>query len=116
MKSKVLLLLFTGILIAAAVPSCKKNKKLTPKCDGSHPTYNSGIKTIIDNNCTGSSCHANGSPYGIFTNYQGLQPFISNGTFKRDVLDKQIMPKNKNLSQDELNKIQCWVDNGFPEN
>lgn len=105
-----------GIICVALVFSCKKSKKLTPKCDGSKPTYNAGIKAIIDNNCTGSSCHVAGSPYGNFTSYNGLAPYLTNGLFKRDVLEMQIMPKNKNLSQEDINKIQCWVDNGYPEN
>lgn len=105
-----------AIITTAFISSCKKNKKLTPSCDGSNPKYNSEIKAIIDNNCTGSTCHASGSPYGNFTTYQGLKPYLDNGLFKRDVLDQQIMPKNKNLSQSELNKIQCWVNNNYPEN
>lgn len=96
--------------------SCKKTKKLTPKCDGSTPTYNSDIKKIIDNNCMGSSCHVSGSPYGNFTTYIGLTPYITNGLFKRAVIEQQTMPKNKNLSQDEINKIQCWIDNNYKEN
>lgn len=104
------------LVLVLLIFSCKKTKKLTPSCDGSKPTYNAGIKTIIDNNCMGSSCHVNGSPYGNFTTYNGLAPYLSNGLFKRDVLEMQIMPKNKNLTQDEINKIQCWVDNGYPEN
>ncbi len=64
----------------------------------------------------GSSCHVAGSPYGNFTTYIGLTPYITNGLFKRDVIDQQIMPKNKNLSQADINKIQCWIDNNYKEN
>jgi hypothetical protein len=116
MKRNIITLTSFAIVIVALALSCKKNKKLKPKCDGSNLTFNSGIKAIISNNCTASTCHPAGSPYGNFTTYQGLQPYIQNGLFKRDVLDLQIMPKNKKLSQDDLNKIQCWVDNGYPEN
>lgn len=117
MKKTVISFVSIFVVTIVLVISCKKSKKLTPSCDGSKPTYNNGIKPIIDNNCMGSSCHVAGSPYGNFTTYNGLAPYLSGSNlFKRDVLDQQIMPKNNNLSQDDLNKIQCWADNGYPEN
>lgn len=92
--------------------SCKKTD---PVCDGSNPTYHSAIKSIIDNSCI--SCHGAGSSRGNFKAYQGLKPYLDNGKFKRLVLEEQVMPKGPaKLSPDELNKIQCWVNNGYPEN
>jgi hypothetical protein len=116
MNRTIISFLAVGIIASSLVFSCKKGKKLTPNCNGSKPTYNSGIKTIIDNNCTGSSCHVAGSPYGNFTSYAGMAPYINSGRFKVAVLEQQTMPKNKNLSQDELNKLQCWVENNYAEN
>lgn len=93
------------------IVSCKKSD---PVCDGSQPTYESVVQSIIDNSCL--SCHGNGSSRN-FTTYQRLKPFLDNGRFKKLVLEDQTMPKGPaKLSQDELNKIQCWVNNGYPEN
>jgi hypothetical protein len=109
MRRKLLCLLF----LLAGLVACKKDKKsdkLTPTCDGSSPTYQSAIKSIIDSKCATSNCHPNFSTYG------GLQQDLQSGSFSKEVLKDQTMPKGSALSQDQLNKIQCWADNGFLEN
>ena len=106
------------ILITISVFSCKKEEYFTPACDGSTPAYNSGIKAIIDANCMGSFCHGSGEKRGDFTSYAGLKPVLDNGAFKKRVIDEQDMPKGKGntLAQQEINIIQCWINNGYPEN
>ncbi len=96
------------ILIIFIIYSCKKKK--VPKCDGTSSTYNSNIKSIINNSCTGSGCHPS------YSTYLGLKSVLDNGTFKQQVISNKSMPKNSSLSTDQLNKIQCWVDAGYPEN
>jgi hypothetical protein len=99
-----------GIVMIA---SCKKDKesgKLAPSCDGSSPTYQSEVKSIIDSRCATSNCHPNYSTYG------GLLPDLEGGDFKREVLVNQTMPQGSSLTQDQINTIQCWVNNDFPEN
>ncbi len=93
-------------MIAVSVIGCKKKQKVT--CDGSAPTYNSYVQSVVNSNCV--SCH------GSYSTYNGLSSITSNGQFEQYVLINQSMPQNGSLSQDELNKLQCWVDNGFPEN
>jgi uncharacterized membrane protein len=107
---------FTSLILILS--SCKKEEFFTPVCDGSTPTYDTDIKAIIDNNCTASSCHAAGSSRGDWTSYQTLQGVLVNGRFEQRVLTTQDMPKgnNKTLTQSEINTIQCWVDNSYPEN
>lgn len=107
-------IIITAFTIGAVIASCRKDN-LTPECDGSNLTYNSGIKAIIDSECATSGCHNAGSNDGDFTTYSGLQPYLNSGDFKREVLTDQSMPRNGSLSQDQLNKIQCWVDNGYPQ-
>ncbi len=46
----------------------------------------------------------------------GLQDIINNGEFESEVLTNQSMPRGSKLSQSDINAIQCWVDNGYPEN
>ncbi len=98
------------LLISAAFTfvACKKQNKHNPVCDGSTPTYNSTISSIISSNCV--SCH---SEYG---SYAGLSATFSDGSFEKEVLTDQSMPRNGELSNAELNTIKCWVENGFPEN
>ncbi|MFM9985329.1 MAG: hypothetical protein ACKVOK_08870 [Flavobacteriales bacterium] len=111
MKNKIALLVI--LVVVAIAGACKKK----PQCDGSNPTYTSSIKSIIDGNCNSSGCHNSGSGNGVFTTYTGLKPYLDNGSFKRSVLEDQTMPEGSaKLSKDELNKLQCWSENGFPEN
>ena len=109
MKEKFLCITMLLVVLTA----CKKdkvNEKLTPTCDGSAPTYQNTIKSIIDTKCATSNCHSS------YSNYSGLQPALQNGSFRREVLVDQTMPQGSSLTQDQLNKIQCWVNNEFPEN
>ncbi len=107
-----LITLLAAVIIAG---SCKKNKD-KPECDGSTPTYNNGISAIINASCLGSSCHGAGTTLPNFTTYAGMQPSLTNGKFKTKVIDERSMPKNGSLSDEQLTKIQCWIDNNYPEN
>ena len=106
--SGIMLVLCVGIGMGSAVGCKKKNKKVTPVCDGTNATYNSTVKAIVNSNCV--SCHSS------YSTYAGLSSITANGKFKKHVLQDQDMPESGPLSADQLNKIQCWVDNGFPEN
>lgn len=79
-------------------------------CDGSEPTYDNEIGAILTAECATGSCHPS------YSSYSGLQGIINSGQFESVVLEKQTMPRGGNLSQSEINAIQCWVDNGYPEN
>jgi len=97
--------------------SCSKEEKKTSiACDGSNLTYNTGVSSIINNSCNSSNCHGSGSSHGSFTTYSGLQTVISSGSFNSSVLTNQNMPKGSSLTQNQLNELKCWVDNGYPEN
>ena len=106
--------LFIFVLTFLVAVSCKKEELQTPECDGSNPTYDSEISLIINQNCT--HCHGTNSSNGDFTSYAGMSTVINNGRFEQEVLIDQTMPQNGSLSQDELNTIKCWVENGYPEN
>ena len=111
-KLKIVCLALAIITLSA----CSK-AEFTPKCDGSTPTYDAEIKTIIDANCNSSSCHGTGSSRGDFTTYAGLEPDLTNGKFEKEVLTRQSMPQGSaTLTQTQLILIRCWADNGYPEN
>ena len=117
MDRKRFLLIF-GICFVT-VMSCKKggSAKLQPVCDGSNTTYVANIKVIIEGNCNSNNCHNTGSVNGDFTSYNGLAGLIANGKFRKQVLTDQVMPKGPNrLSQNNIDMIQCWVNDGYPEN
>jgi hypothetical protein len=108
MKKISLVFSLITIFFTIVIVSCKKKK--APKCDGTSSSYNSNIKSIINNSCTSSGCHPS------YSSYSGIKSILDNGNFKNEVLTKKSMPKGNSLSSDQLNKIQCWVDAGYPEN
>ena len=99
---------FLVLLVVIFFYSCKK--KVTPKCDGTASTYNSNIKSIINNSCTNSSCHPS------YASYAGIKSILNSGSFKTQVITDKTMPKGSSLTNDQLSKIQCWVDASYPEN
>lgn len=100
----------TVIALFTLLYSCNKSStKTTASCDGTSSTYNSNMKTILDANCTASGCHP------AYSSYQGIKSILENGQFTSHVLTSQDMPRNATLSSDQLNKIQCWADAGYPE-
>jgi hypothetical protein len=73
------------------------------------------IKNIIDASCAVSGCHVTGgsapesftSLANIIANASGIKTKTANGTMPKD---------GTKLSQDKLNAIACWVDDGAPNN
>lgn len=112
-KSHLLISVFAGI---ALLFSCQKqsSSNQTVVCDGSNPTYDSYVKSIVDNNCI--SCHGPGSNDGDFSTFTKLETIVNNGKFKSTVITFQSMPTSGPLSDTDLSKLQCWLDNGHPEN
>ncbi|MCB9189911.1 MAG: hypothetical protein H6600_08780 [Flavobacteriales bacterium] len=99
-------IVFAVVMIGvSSLASCGKNKVA---CDGSTRTYTADIKSIIDASCV--SCHAN------YSTYSGVKASVSNGTFESEVISKQTMPQGSKLSDADLTKIKCWLEQGAPEN
>jgi hypothetical protein len=110
---------FFCTLISIFLLSCNKYDvtAVEVSCDGSTPTYDGAISNIINTNCAISGCHPEGTGHiGDYSTYASFEKHRNNGWFEKQVLKKQYMPKGFTLSQDELNTIMCWVENGFPEN
>ena len=107
---------FIGLVITL-ITSCNKKRDFTPVCDGTSPTYDSFVSLLVASNCSTSGCHGSGSSNGDFTSYTGLSSVTTNGKFEQEVLTNQSMPQGSStLSESDLNKLKCWVENGFPEN
>lgn len=86
------------------------NKAKAPKCDGTASTYNSNMQTLINAKCSSPACHP------TYTTYVGIKSTLDLGTFKDRVITKKDMPSGSSLTSSELNKIQCWIDAGYPQN
>lgn len=76
-------------------------------------SWNNEIKSIIENNCAVSGCHVSGAQnpnFSAFTNVKNNAARIKTRTGNKS------MPPNKSLTQTEIDKIACWVDDGAKEN
>ena len=114
----------TLTLALAFIYSCDKKIGLLPKeslittppitgsaCDSIK--YSVDIQPILTANC--ASCHPANSK-GDFTNYVGTKVKVTDGTFVTRVLVNKDMPPFGALSATDRSKIQCWIDNGSPNN
>ena len=107
---------FTAVIfILLMVIACKKNEFKNLDCSTIDSKYSTSISGIISANCTTSGCHNGASSFDLRT-YNQVKPFIDNGKFNDEVIKRKSMPKGKSLSQDELNRIKCWLDQGGPNN
>ena len=93
--------------------SCTKDKSTEPMACEANPSFDAEIKAIFLNNCT--ACHNTNSPTvgviledynSIHLNINHSMEEISNGT----------MPPSGKLSDSTINILNCWVENGTPNN
>ncbi len=75
-------------------------------------SYQNSIKSIIENSCAVSGCH-NGSVSPDLRNFGTIQARAS--SIKARTGNKS-MPKGSSLSQQQIDMIACWVDDGAPAN
>lgn len=94
-------------------------------------TWDTEVKTIIESSCSYSGCHSGGTTANMFlaeasndfTSYAAIKSNLDNGTFEQRVLIDQNMPNAMfvpdgnptELTQAQLDVLQCWADAGFPE-
>jgi hypothetical protein len=85
------------------------------KCDTIE--FNKNIKPIIDLKCATPGCHVSTFTSADFTGYSGLNAKVTGGQFKNRVFSASApMPPSGKLPQNQLDIIQCWLDNGAPNN
>jgi hypothetical protein len=118
-------------LVFSLIISCTKDKTDPPDNSCSAGTdYDSEVKEIIDASCAYSGCHdgqTSGVPWN-FTSYGGMVSVLNNGSFSSRVFDFKDNPEigmpldravdlggPANLTPEQLDILQMWVDAGFPE-
>lgn len=91
-------------------------------CDDIVTSYELNIRQIVDNTCAYSGCHPE------YTDYQGILPVLEDGSFRSRVIrlksdanlgmPPDYAPDNrpKDLSEEQINLVTCWLENDFPEN
>ena len=111
-----LIRLTLGMAILAGFFSGCKEEIVRIPCDGSSPVWNGAVFEIVASSCLGSRCHSAGSPRGDYTEYSRILPTLLDNSFEIEVLETRRMPQDATLPDSALAILQCWVENGFPEN
>ncbi len=107
----------SGLLTVAFLNACQKDQTaVAADVDCSAVTYSGTIQPLVQQHCSGSSCHSsNGREVNLMT-YNQLKVYVNNGEIRRQVLDNQTMPEDSQLSSTQLGQIKCWLDNGALNN
>jgi hypothetical protein len=97
--------------------SCKtEHPEPETDCSKINAAYAASIKPLVEANCLSSGCHNSNSTNGDFTTYEGLKSVADKGALKARIVDQKNMPPGKSLSQDDINKVKCWLESGSPNN
>ncbi len=75
-------------------------------------SYRNSVKSIIETNCAVSGCHA-GSQSPNFTSFTNIQ---ANAERIKTRTTAKTMPPSGGLSDQQINLIKCWVDDGAKDN
>ena len=77
-------------------------------------SYTRNINPVIVSNCI--SCHNAGFAGYDLTTYEGVKQKVDNGTFRQRVLVTKDMPGYCTLPDSVVQNIECWLNNGAPNN
>lgn len=75
-------------------------------------SFSNSISGIISNNCAVSGCH-NGTQFPDFRVFKNIRDKASS---IKTLTQNGTMPKEGDLTQEEISLIACWVDDGAPDN
>jgi len=76
-------------------------------------SFEGEVKNIIDTNCAISGCHVSGTARADFTSLTVIQ---NNALSIKTRTANKSMPKNGSLTNQEIDIIACWVDDGAKNN
>ena len=105
------------LIISITIVSCTFDSVGPSPCESLDIVYNDTVKGIIELHCAIAGCHVAGFPAGNFTDYTILKAKVDGGQFEFKVLGTSpSMPIGDTLTQQELDKLQCWIDDGAQNN
>ena len=118
--------MFLGLFLAVASCSSDDSAGDAPTVDPTPdvvecPDYNYDVtvKAIIDQKCSYSGCHISGSRPEVFSSYAELEPFLTNGRVQVRTNAGTMPPSgapNGALTNEELEILNCWAEQNYPEN
>lgn len=76
-------------------------------------SWSNDIRPIMETYCAVSGCHNGTSRSNDFRKYSSVR-FYSKSI--RSKTQERSMPFDRSLTQDQIDIIACWIDDGMPEN
>ncbi|MBD3635764.1 MAG: hypothetical protein HUJ25_00360 [Crocinitomicaceae bacterium] len=112
------------IFILLALTSCVKDKAIAPNPnDNCLPTsYLYNVRPIIESSCKTQEGPGTGCHDAWIDSYSAIKATIDNGTFQNEVFIEKTMPEIPNiwgidsLTESEVKTLDCWINQGYPEN
>ena len=106
------------LLIKQWILQGAKDNACIDGCDTTNVTFSASICPMMQKYCTG--CHSTGNPGGgiVIGGYSDLVTLAGNGSLMGSVRYDQgyaKMPTNQQLPECNINLLQKWIDDGFPE-
>lgn len=111
-KSLVILGITVGSMFNYSCTTDEADEATTGDCGTENYTYNDNVAAVITAKC--ASCHSPGGQSPALSTYAEVEASLQR-VKARAVIDKT-MPPSSPLSDEEIKKISCWIDNGNPEN
>ena len=123
-------IIFIGCLLQMSCTSDQLDEPMiNENCVNLDATYDGAIKPIIDATCAIAGCHVSGGGApGNFTSYERMGPYLNDDEIKLTVVILRNDPENgmppnwdtnpgpKDLTDEQFELMECWIDAGYPEN
>ena len=116
MKRTILMIGLFLIFCVVFHESCKTSKNTVNECGAVPVSYNSKMKSIIQEKCAG--CHQTGKKAGkkaVFASFAEMEPHL--GDMFREAIELKEMPPEKapQLTAEEVQAWKCWQKNKYQE-
>lgn len=120
LRIRSLVFLLTGFAVLASLQqSCVSHDFPLYTCPDEPVSYTADVHPIVTGKCAISGCHGFNQNLPDWTDFPTFQEGARSGNVRQYVLER-IMPPHGSpggtLTQEEINKIVCWADQGAPNN
>lgn len=102
------------IIVVKDAADCQKTISVSVPRGMTGVSYKNDIKPIMDVSCNLSGCHNAGTGTRDWTTYEKTK--ANSGSIKVRTANKSMPIGGLTLTQSEIDKIACWVDDGSPNN
>jgi len=118
---KILPIIFSTAAVLL-LSSCLKDKTIPLGECNVEVSYTVEIRPIIENSCKTQAGPSTGCHDAWIDDYSQINSLIASGSWENRVISIKDMPVVPNtwsidsLTNDEIKTMQCWIEQGYPEN